>query len=339
MNKPTLRSRCHSWLKLARISALPSALSNVALGYGVASVLVHDNGSFQVNPIGLAGLLLASSCLYLAGMILNDVFDIDQDRQQRPSRPLPAGEIPISVAKFAGYMLLVLGIGIATAAGWWEQATWMGAMPALLTASCLAAAILAYDKIWKTTWVAPWLMGGCRFLNVVLGASTLVFADQSNYLGTAAPILWLGFCLGIYVAGVTWFARQEANSSAAHDSKFRFELQLGNGLMLVAMIAMASSVWLGKQLNWLPDQKQSFGMMFLMLFGLIGLPVLRRNWHAMTAANPRMIQMAVGQALRSIILFDAALCFGFIPQAPGYAIAIAGLLIPSFLLSRWFKPT
>ena len=40
----------------------------------------------------------AAVALYWAGMILNDVFDIEQDRMQRPSRPLPAGDISMQSA-------------------------------------------------------------------------------------------------------------------------------------------------------------------------------------------------------------------------------------------------
>ena len=50
--------------------------------------------------IGL--LAAASALLYSAGMVLNDVFDVELDRQEQPYRPLPSGRIPLDCGPLAG---------------------------------------------------------------------------------------------------------------------------------------------------------------------------------------------------------------------------------------------
>jgi 4-hydroxybenzoate polyprenyltransferase len=111
-------------------------------------------------------LLLASTCLYWSGMIWNDYFDVEQDRRERPFRPLPSGKIRISTAAALGIGLMVVGLSCAASPG--PEEIRVGS---LIIASCLSLTILLYDGWLKRTWAGPIAMGGCRFLNVLLGLS------------------------------------------------------------------------------------------------------------------------------------------------------------------------
>ena len=51
-----------------------------------------------VPPLAVLLLVAASVFLYLAGMVLNDVYDVEIDRRERPDRPLPSGRIPVAWA-------------------------------------------------------------------------------------------------------------------------------------------------------------------------------------------------------------------------------------------------
>ncbi len=63
-------------------------MADVALGF----LLTHDPAAGL--PWGVFALLVgASACLYEAGMALNDVFDVEIDRQERPDRPIPSGRV------------------------------------------------------------------------------------------------------------------------------------------------------------------------------------------------------------------------------------------------------
>ena len=81
-----------SWsvaLRLGRISNLPTVWSNTLVG----AVLVGGG-----SPDGrLFALLIAMSLFYVAGMYLNDAFDWPIDAQERPERPIPAGEVGLRV--------------------------------------------------------------------------------------------------------------------------------------------------------------------------------------------------------------------------------------------------
>ncbi len=61
------------------------------------------------NYQNLPWLFFGVSALYLGGMFLNDAFDVDYDRQQRPERPIPSGAMTVPVVWAWGMALLVLG--------------------------------------------------------------------------------------------------------------------------------------------------------------------------------------------------------------------------------------
>ena len=70
------------------------------------------------SPTGeLLLLLLATSCLFCGGMVLNDVFDFKVDAVQRPTRPISSGAISLAAARSVAIGLMFLGVVFATAAG------------------------------------------------------------------------------------------------------------------------------------------------------------------------------------------------------------------------------
>ena len=188
-------SKLRAYLELLRLPNVFTAMADVLMGFLLTS------STLELMPAA-ALLLAASSCLYLAGMVLNDVFDYDIDRVERPKRPLPSRRIPLATARTFGYSLWALGIlfgwGAGAALGEWTSGT---------IVSLLALAVLLYDRWLKHTPLGPIAMGSCRFLNVLLGMS----AGRLPW-STAHWIVALG--LGTYIVGVTWFARTEARRSS-----------------------------------------------------------------------------------------------------------------------------
>ena len=65
-------------------------------------------------------LTVASMLLYAAGMALNDVFDTEIDRRERPGRPIPSGRFSRVLAGWLGAAGLVLG----------PLAAWLSGSPA-----------------------------------------------------------------------------------------------------------------------------------------------------------------------------------------------------------------
>src|SRR4029079_9265817 len=100
-----------------------------------------------------------------------------------------------------------VGFFAAVANGW----------QAALIAFVLIWCIFLYDGFLKSTPVGPLLMGACRFLNVMLGASTTL--DELGGSATFAsvwnhPQLHVALGMAICIVGVTWFARREATVSS-----------------------------------------------------------------------------------------------------------------------------
>ena len=74
--------------------------------------------------------------LYASGTALNDVFDLEVDRDERPGRPLPSGRVSTRTAAWLGGLGLVIGPALALASG---------SAASGVVAAILAGCILAYD--------------------------------------------------------------------------------------------------------------------------------------------------------------------------------------------------
>src|SRR5438105_1354455 len=94
-------------LRLGRVSNLPTVTTNV-----LAAVALAD---LPASPAHLVLLCLAMSLMYVGGMWLNDAYDRDIDRRERPERPIPSGQADAAAVFAWGYALLVAGIGLVGA--------------------------------------------------------------------------------------------------------------------------------------------------------------------------------------------------------------------------------
>ena len=98
-------SLLQSYLELLRLPNVFTAVADVAMGFffvQAAWALNNDVQPPSLLPIGMTTvslLIAASAALYLAGMVLNDVFDIELDREEQPYRPLPSGRISLAAAR------------------------------------------------------------------------------------------------------------------------------------------------------------------------------------------------------------------------------------------------
>lgn len=181
------------WLRLGRVSNLPTVWSNAMAGAAVA-------GGEPWSPVTfLTGLAL--SFLYVGGMYLNDAFDAAIDARERPSRPIPAGEVAPETVFALGFALLLLGLmALAAALALPPADSGLGAMVAGVG---LAGAIVLYDWRHKGNPLSPLLMGLCRVLAYL--AAGLAAVAQPD------PALWLLALVGLgWLVGLTYAAKQEA---------------------------------------------------------------------------------------------------------------------------------
>ena len=309
-----------AWLSLGRVANLPSAIANVWMG-----MLLGAGGWSPWSQWLL--LSLSSAALYTAGMILNDWWDVGKDSLERPERPLPSGRIGVTTAGVVGFGLLGLGVAAATCAGRVDNST-LSLRP-FVVASLLALAIVLYDIVLKRTPFAPWLMGVCRGLNVLLGAS--VSLNQGGWSGIPEAAWWIGICLAIYVAGITWIARSEAGEIR------RGPLVLGAALILLALLGYAGIVRSPQFLQRVGGARSL--EFFPLLILAIGFPILRRALRAIKNLQPRTVQGAVITALRSMIVLDASVCIVAGQGSLIYGLAVLALLPVGLLLNSVSRHT
>lgn len=294
-----------AYFQLMRLPAVFTALSDIILGY----LLTH--GTFDL-PIQFVLLVVASASLYLSGMVFNDVFDRKIDAVERPSRPIPSGRITTQNAAVLGGLLMLAGIGAAQTVG----------KQSLIVACLLVVAILGYDTILKKTPLGPLMMGACRFLNVMLGASA-VARDINLWV---KPQLRIAAALGLFIVGLTWFARMEAkNSHRGHLIGGTLVINTGLGALIYMLVTYP---W-PRELNL---------TMVLSAMGVVALTINRRLVQAILTPIPQNVQIAVKTMLYSYVMINAIFVFVWTTN-PQYAILTAALLIPSIILSRWMSVT
>ena len=174
-------------LILGRTSNLPTVWSNCLAGFllGGAS-----------HWMAFGWLCLGTTLLYTGGMFLNDAFDASFDRQHRPERPIPSGQISEKEVWRMGCALLAAG----TLCIFWISAV------TLVLALCLVGCILIYDAIHKAINFAPILMAACRFFLVLVAASAGA--------GVSGLAIWSALTLASYIIGLSYLARKESTRGA-----------------------------------------------------------------------------------------------------------------------------
>ncbi len=319
-------STLRDYLQLVRLPNVFTAMADVAMGF----LVVHHR---LAPPLLFVGLLGTSVLLYMAGMVLNDVWDVEQDRRERPRRPVAAGRIVWTRARNVGFGLLaagvllgwgssLLGVGLAPGAGIWG---WRSGMVATL----LAVTIVSYDAVLKRTWMGPVAMGTCRLLNVLLGMSWVGAAGVADGWAGYSRAQWLAAGgIGVYITGVTWLARHEATRSN------RLSLAAAT-VTMAGGIAVLSMIYRALPAGVTPTLRQE--TTWFLLLGLLAFTIVRRCSMAVAQPTPHRVQLAVINGIWSLILLDAAVALLVSP--PGWALAIVVLLVPTMFLGRWIEAT
>lgn len=320
-----------AWAQLVRLPNVFTVVADVTMGFLFVSVTL-----WPVHQFALA--LSASIALYWAGMVLNDVCDYAQDSRERPQRPLPSGRIGVGTAKFVGWGLLLLGMLLAVFIGFGMGSGRFNGRPAAM-ATATAVCIVLYDYWLKSTPLGPILMGACRFFNILLAMASAGYVvdalgqpDSDWSWGFDTSQLVVAAAIGMYIAGVTWFARSEAHTG-------------NRGLLLGGLAVIVTGLSL---LSAFPSYgafaagraKLTFAneMVWPLLVVLLGFSIVRRCLAAIAHPAPAKIQVAVKQCILSLIILDAAVCLA-VRWPPWWAVGIVLLLVPTLLLGRFFYST
>ncbi|MFD7311768.1 SCO3242 family prenyltransferase [Promicromonospora sp. NPDC059942] len=183
--------------ELVRAPAALSVVGDTLAGLAAARAGTPTGAAAGApTPLRARHLLLpvASACLYLGGMALNDYADRHVDAVERPERPIPSGRVSPRAA---------LAIGGALTAGGVAAAGLAGGRRALGVALPLAACVWTYDLVAKDRPAGPFVMAACRGLDVLLGAT-------SGRLRSALPA---AAGLTAHTLGVTVLSRGEVHGT------------------------------------------------------------------------------------------------------------------------------
>jgi UbiA prenyltransferase family len=287
--------RLKKYLLLIRLPNVFTTPSNILAGYFAAAFTVGE-----ADGAHLTALMVSSGLLYIAGIVLNDYFDIEIDKRERPSRPLPSGKIAKRHALAIAIVALLIANTIALLLG-----------PASLAVSlALTLTIIAYDYRLKHGLSGPFAMGGTRFLNVIFGASpVLLYINNHSYaiVGAAAASLFL------YIVAITILSKKEAGNQRPNSTVVF--------LMVFGVISAVAAMGLLLQL-------QLVFLLNLSIFAAVMIVTFKQH----LAKELPSVQKAVRNMVISVIILDSV----FVTGTAGlpYGLATLLLIAPAVVLAK-----
>ncbi|MGJ8682756.1 UbiA family prenyltransferase [Paraglaciecola sp.] len=280
-------------LKLVRAPAGFTALSNI-----IAASVLMSHGQLDTS---IAYLLFASVCFYFAGMTLNDCFDYKEDLAQRPSRPIPSGNISLTNAWLIGIGLMAIGLVMS----------FLHSSVSGYVGLALSLSIVGYNGLIKEGLLGSFCMAACRYFNWLLGASFVALSINSFLIGL--PIF-------AYITGLTYLSKQE---TAAEDK---------NAIWLTVfalLVTMLSSLYLVEFVFVLEGLPRIIAWGILTVWAVLVLNKLRAVFQAF---SPENIQKMIIFMVIGVIPLDALL----VAMAGHYwfALIIIALLPPCRMLNK-----
>lgn len=224
------------YLLLIRLPNLFTVPSNILTGYFTV-IPSADNA----NILQLLCLIFSSVLLYVTGIILNDYFDIEVDRKERPFRPLPSGRIAKHKALLIAIISIIAANLLAFVVNW----------TSLVISASITLVIIAYDYRLKHNIVTnPIAMGSARFLNIILGASPVLGGLLvTEHYSLLTILLFIALSLFLYVAAISIISRKEvlttilASSSAL--ASYRMSTIISFSIIFIIIVSIFVAGLLG----------------------------------------------------------------------------------------------
>lgn len=243
------------WLQIVRAGTLFSPAADALAG----ACLVAASTRTELWSPDLVRLLIASSLIYAGGMACNDAADVDEDRVQRPERPIPRGAITRTAALSFG--LLLLGSGVLVSPVPWHHGV-------------LAIITLLYDFAAKRVLLlGAMCMAGLRALNLGVAASLWHFPPSVSLISVCS-------CYAVYIFAVTILGSFEEDRTVRPRAVAALQgapmwatlgglIAVQDGLWPAPAIALAPILWLARRnrriATW--GQQEIRGSMSYLLLG------------------------------------------------------------------------
>jgi len=294
-----------AWLQLFRVPNLFTVPGDPLAGF-----LIATGGRLDSRAVCA---VLASLCIYAAGLAMNDLADFAEDKRERPTRPLPAGAISRTTAWIVVANLILLGLGLCFLAG--PAAVLMGLGTVL--------GVALYNFLTKRIPVIGAVnMGVCRGMSLLIGAAAGLSPDPllletssrmaffqptiAALLASLAPIsgqrffvfaIGAALIIAIYIAAVTNLARFETRRDYP-----RLPRILPLGALLIGFVILKQATD-----TLLRDQSPALWLVAIILGALNTAELMREP--------PAPLPPRIGAFIRILPVMQAALCV--LPSVPG----------------------
>ena len=287
------------YLVLVRLPNLFTLPSNILVGIAAISSLAFTLTSF----VQFLLLVTISILLYCVGIVLNDLYDFDIDKKERPNRPLPSGKISrrSAIVLVAIFSTLALILSL------------LASFSTLVISSILFLTIFGYDKYLKNTHAGPLTIASARVMNILLGTSvSFRSVDSYSQIVTLTFVLIITF---VYVSLIGFISRYEVRG-------FSDNAKL---LLPPAIVAIViSSIILFSLMGFFKLES----LIILSLFSLIMLISFSRIYRRDSGRT----QQIVRNMILSIIVLDSTFLTGIIGIELGLAVLI--LMAPLLVLAN-----
>jgi 4-hydroxybenzoate polyprenyltransferase len=321
------------YLLLIRAPNLFTVPSNILSGYFATTLL----GDADITQLLL--LISSSIFLYVAGIILNDYFDIKVDRKERPSRPLASGQITKRSALLFATASIIAGNVLSWSVSW----------NSFIISFCLTIVIFIYDYWLKRNRASnPLTMGSARFLNVLLGGSSALGLVTEMDL----TLVFVGYCVFLYTASISLLSLKEVSTGERFSNKSWISIVLSFLIVLLTIgsILVAGfsghfqTVFIFNLIIFSCVMCISFFHLFSKVSRITNLRSQRRykGWYPKVKEErvdgmdhtsiSREIQREVKTMILSIVILDSIFLSGLVGIIAGFAVLL--LVIPPILLGR-----
>ncbi|WP_242045614.1 MULTISPECIES: UbiA-like protein EboC [unclassified Calothrix] len=297
------------YLELMRPANIVTAWADILVGFaasglGLISAELINNSANTTNLVTLGWLLLATTGLYGGGIVFNDVFDAELDKQERPSRAIPSGRVSRENAAVLGMILFAIALFAAS------QVSGLS----LAIAIFITCAALLYDSLAKHhPFFGPLNMGLCRGSNLLLGVSAVPAMILERWYLAIIPIL--------YIAAITAISQGEVHGGKKI-----------TGVIAVILIAIVLTAVLS--LGLFTEYTVISALPFA---ALLAVRVLPNFIQAAREPVPEKIRNAVKVGVLSLIILDATMAAGFAGLPYGLLVLI--LLPISLSFAKIFAVT
>ena len=303
---------------IAAVAELFTAVADVAMGFLFVQAAAAGERTWHMQPadaVTLALLAAASVLLYAAGVVLNDVADVEVDRSERPERPIPSGRIALGHGALGGLAAagrrhgarLDRGLPIAgVPPGIGRHAPGGGNRALRPGPEADAAGTAGHGRLPDAQRAAGDERAG-------RSARRRTFPRRRRH----RPLHRRH-----YLAG----PKRDRASDRRQILAATLVVLLG-----VGMLGCLPRVLPAGLLMIPPDR-------WHWLLGLLGAMIGWRCLYAVAEPGPRQVRVAVAQGIMSLVVLDAVACLpaGALPWA---AAIIAVLVVPVWLLGYWLEST